>query len=98
MKQERITGRALQTIIRRIARRDQGLCQNCLPQGFVIPGTQVDHRVALDNGGTEDDANRWLLCTACHRIKTMADKGNKPKGADLDGWPTDPRHPWNAKR
>lgn len=95
---ERIRGRELQRIRRRIAKRDDGLCGRCREAGLTVPGREVDHKVPLFKGGEECDANRWLLCDDCHPAKTREDRGQKAKGADRNGWPTDPRHPWNLRK
>jgi 5-methylcytosine-specific restriction enzyme A len=91
---ERIRGRELQRIRRRILRRDP-LCLRCLERGFVTASTQVDHRAPLFLGGEESDDNRQGLCDDCHAEKTDEDLANKPKGGDLAGMPTDHRHHWN---
>ena len=31
---------------------------------------EIDHRIALANGGTDDDSNLQVLCEGCHLIKT----------------------------
>ena len=33
----------------------------------------VDHIIALENGGTDDDSNLQILCDWCHKPKTAAD-------------------------
>lgn len=53
-----------------VFRRDGGLCRECLRQGRVAPGTEVDHVVPLSEGGGNDLANLQLLCRECHRRKT----------------------------
>lgn len=98
----RIRGRRLQAIRKRVLQAEP-LCRECAKQGRAILAVHVDHIDALMNGGVEDphdDSNRQPLCDECHEVKTVADKGTKPKGADASGWPADPRHPWNlgAKR
>ena len=57
---------------------------------------ELDHVIALTNGGADDDSNRQGLCVACHKDKTRDDLGHGPaRGCDADGWPVDPRHSWN---
>lgn len=87
--------------------RDHPLCEDCLGAGHAIPATDVDHRVALKDGGEPlDPANLASRCHSCHSIKTAhmdagfgnARKGHVPtKGCTPDGRPLDPRHPWNAR-
>lgn len=71
----RIRGWALTKIIKRISQRDGYKCQIC---GRVITDGEIDHRVPLHLGGAESDANRWLLCVDCHRLKT--EKEEKERG------------------
>lgn len=33
----------------------------------------VDHIIALENGGTDDDSNLQILCDWCHKPKTADD-------------------------
>ncbi len=46
-----------------------GNCQTTLDETF-----EVDHRVALFQGGTNDMTNLVALCPHCHRKKTMAER------------------------
>ena len=56
----------------------------------VAAATELDHIVALSNGGTNDEDNLQGLCAACHEIKTTADLGYKPRvTTGIDGWPVD---------
>lgn len=74
------------------------LCEHCEQNGKVRLATELDHRIALDNGGkdfNEDPSQKQGLCADCHAIKTSTDLGHKPVGGDAQGMPTDPRHPWN---
>lgn len=57
----------------RIVRRDKGLCQRCLRKGRYTEGHEVDHIVALINGGPDTDENKELLCLPCHAEKTRED-------------------------
>jgi 5-methylcytosine-specific restriction protein A len=59
----------------RILYRDGGLCQTCKREGRIRPATQVDHVVAVSNGGTDDEANLAAICTPCHKTKTKAEGG-----------------------
>jgi 5-methylcytosine-specific restriction protein A len=67
MATKRIRGWALTKIIKRISERDGYRCQIC---GRVTVDGEVDHKTPLHLGGAESDANRWLLCVDCHRLKT----------------------------
>jgi 5-methylcytosine-specific restriction endonuclease McrA len=79
--------------IDRIRIRDNYTCKHC---GVATRDGQVDHIVALVNGGANDDDNLQYLCVDCHEAKTRQDLGQKVRTAfDADGMPTDPNHHWN---
>jgi 5-methylcytosine-specific restriction endonuclease McrA len=87
MSEQRLRGRAL-------ARRrwacwsDDPRCCRCgrltaWPRGF-----ELDHKVALVNGGEDTEENSQVLCLECHKVKTAEDLGTTyrpPIGAD--GYP-----------
>lgn len=73
---ERIRGYTLQVINRRIAVRDEFICQIC--HKFTIDG-EVDHIVPLHMGGAESDSNRQYLCLNCHREKTRKEERERNK-------------------
>lgn len=92
---DRIRGRKLQRI-RQSVLRSNPLCVHCQSAGRVTVATQVDHIVALVNGGTDTADNRQPLCDACHERKTRDDLGQRVRtGATHDGTPTDPTHHWH---
>ena len=70
----RITGRTLQAIRKRHLSA-QPLCVVCDKAGRVTLAQELDHIIALCNGGTNDDDNLQPLCKACHTDKTRTDKG-----------------------
>jgi len=74
------------------------LCRICEAQGYVTPATEVDHIVALVNGGEDDVDNLQSLCADCHKDKTRADLGYGPSRAcDANGYPVDNAHHWNGE-
>ena len=97
MKTERIRGSAWMSIRARILQRDT-LCVVCLPAGRVRVSVEVDHRIPLHMGGSNDDDNLQGVCIEDHALKTAHERGVLRRGCDADGLPTDPMHPWNAKR
>jgi 5-methylcytosine-specific restriction protein A len=87
---ERLRGRALQRQRERVWLRDQGVCARCGRVTVFPSGFELDHKVALANDGTNDDANMQVLHHDCHEAKTNEDLGYTPKVATgLDGWPAD---------
>ncbi len=86
----RIRGRRLQRI------RDQHfakrpLCVRCMAKSppRVTVATQLDHVVALVNGGQDVESNRQGLCDDCHDEKTREDLGHAARRPEVgvDGWP-----------
>jgi len=89
----RLTGKAGVAQRKRIRERDNYHCRKCSRP--VLRG-EVDHVVSLDNGGSNDDDNLWLLCVDCHRDKTTVDMGYKVKTeVDSSGLPINKNHHWN---
>jgi 5-methylcytosine-specific restriction protein A len=88
---KRIRGRALQRMRSRVLRANP-LCVHCAAAGKVAEAVEMDHIVALTNGGTNDEGNMQGLCLSCHADKTARDLGFRVKIATgLDGWPVDDR-------
>ena len=86
---ERIRGRKLQAI-RHAHLSAYPLCVACTSKDRATPATQVDHIIALVNGGTETAENRQSLCDDCHRDKTATDMGWKQRPViGADGWPVE---------
>lgn len=81
---KRLSGRKLQVRNERIKKRDGYICQEC---GRVTPARllQVDHKLALAEGGTESDDNLQSLCIigddgGCHGRKSREEsrRGSVP--------------------
>jgi 5-methylcytosine-specific restriction protein A len=88
-KHKRIRGRRLQHYRARWFSAHP-LCVECERNGKVRLATQLDHIVALTNGGTDFDqpGNRQGLCDDCHEVKSARDKGQRSARAiGLDGFP-----------
>lgn len=67
---KRTRGRAWMTTRGRIMKRDCGLCQQCKREGRLQLAEQVDHKVELADGGTDNDDNLEALCGDCHKAKS----------------------------
>lgn len=53
-------------------------CKRCAALVAFLPSEfQVDHIVELQDGGSDEDANCQILCTACHVVKTNEQKGQR---------------------
>ena len=88
---ERIRGRALQALRRRLL-SNSPMCASCKES----VATELDHVIALANGGSNDDSNLQGLCASCHETKTAADLGRSQRvTTGVDGWPVQdaPRGP-----
>jgi 5-methylcytosine-specific restriction protein A len=84
----RIRGRKLQEIRMRHF-ETYPLCVRCEAKGVVRIATQLDHKVALTNGGTDTHDNRQGLCAECHKAKTSEDMGYRSvQNIGMDGYPT----------
>lgn len=57
---------------KKVAADQKWICGNC--QTTLDETFEVDHRVALFQGGTNDMSNLVALCPNCHRKKTMAER------------------------
>ena len=64
----------------------------------ITAATVVDH-IKPHRGDIDlayDPDNLQSLCKPCHDTHADAkDKGKVMAGADIDGFPSDPNHPWN---
>jgi predicted kinase len=84
----RIRGRKLQAIRAAHFRRNP-LCVACLDRGVVRVAVELDHIVALTNGGTDSldpFENRAGLCADCHEVKTLSDLGLKSRKGAVPRW------------
>lgn len=75
----RIRGNAWMATRRRVLLRDGYTCQGC---GLVRMDNEVDHRVPLEQGGTNDDDNLQTLCggpDGCHTRKTAVEAAQRAK-------------------
>jgi 5-methylcytosine-specific restriction protein A len=61
----------------RIRQRDGGECQACKREGKFALGGPVDHIVPLWEGGSDDDSNKELLCSAHHDEKTAQEAARR---------------------
>ena len=70
---KRVTGRARQERNHRIKPRDRWTCAAC---SRITTELEVDHKIPLSEGGSEDDSNLQCLCAGrslCHDVKTKAE-------------------------
>lgn len=65
----RISGNTRLALKRRLYGRDGGRCCMCA-RVVDLDESELDHRVALQFGGSNDESNMWTLCTGCHRAKS----------------------------
>lgn len=75
-------------IRRRILKRDDYTCQRC---GDV--GNEVNHIIAVSEGGTDDDENLETLCASCHQPETVAQTTRAIRRHASWGWHPGERHP-----
>jgi 5-methylcytosine-specific restriction protein A len=76
-----LSGSARQKRNERIKQRDQYTCQMC---GClrISKDLEIDHKVPISEGGSEDDSNLQSLCASpCHAKKTAAESARGvPRG------------------
>lgn len=66
------------------------LCAECQRNGKVTAARELDHIIALCNGGADDESNLEGLCVPCHKRKTAKDMGySERKEIGADGWPVE---------
>lgn len=70
--EQRMTGRRLQARRLRIWSKDPH-CADCGNLTRYPDGFELDHEVALVNGGTDTDDNCKVRCLPCHEAKTQRD-------------------------
>lgn len=82
-------------------------CEDCLRTDRVRTASHVDHKVSKADWmrtkctleGVDDLSNLRAINAQCHALKGIREKGQTPKaGADVNGMPLDPSHPWNLQR
>ena len=58
------------------------ICAECGPTRKLRPGDDwdVDHIIALENGGTDEDENLQILCDYHHGLKTKDDHSTAGHG------------------
>lgn len=60
-----------------IASEQSWKCNNCMIQ---LPGYfDIDHKIALCNGGTNDRGNLQALCVSCHAKKSRSERFSIPE-------------------
>ena len=63
-------GGAAARLRRKLNKEGGGSCNHCR-LFFPAAALHIDHRVALQNGGTDTDTNLQILCKPCHGNKTI---------------------------
>lgn len=59
--------------VARIYAANDGRCHECGRKLGPQDEYEIDHKIALARGGTDDDANLAPICEGCHIIKTRDD-------------------------
>lgn len=66
----RPTGNTLYALMKKAGPR---LCAKCLDEGSVGNGDELDHKIPLASGGSNEPSNLQWLCKRHHDEKTAAD-------------------------
>lgn len=72
-----------------------------MQNGVIAAADVVDHIVPHrgDQSLFWDESNWQALCKRHHDIKTSTEeRGRIDRAVDVDGWPIDRRHHWNAPK
>lgn len=56
-----------------------GRCECCTRRIYPGDDWDLDHRIALENGGTNEPGNMQVLCEVCHAKKTGEDHARAGK-------------------
>lgn len=67
-----------QELKRSVRLRARNRCESCTALAYGSYG-EIDHRIALADGGDNSKINLWLLCLACHDLKTAMDRNRRRK-------------------
>jgi len=59
--------------MRRAQLQREPLCRECAKHDVTTAACEVDHVVALADGGTDDPDNLQSLCHDCHDVKSKAE-------------------------
>jgi 5-methylcytosine-specific restriction protein A len=71
-------------------------CVMCQRNGKIRLAVEVDHKIPLHQGGTDDMENLQGLCKEHHYKKSCEEQGKTYRSrVGKDGVPTDPDHHWN---
>lgn len=85
----------------RVFERAGGRCEECTRKLHAGDPRQIDHRIALINGGENRETNLQLLCGWCHKGKTKQDVAEKSKTAAVKakhlGFKK-PKHTWPKRK
>jgi 5-methylcytosine-specific restriction protein A len=93
-RQSRGYGSAWDRLRLEILKRDDYLCQRCLP-ARATSATEVHHIREKARGGDDSPSNLISTCATCHR----EEHGVVTKhGFDRHGRSLDPASPWSVKR
>jgi 5-methylcytosine-specific restriction endonuclease McrA len=46
---------------------------------YITSSLEVEHKLPLSEGGTNDDINLQLVCHSCHKTKTSIERSNRLK-------------------
>ena len=66
----------------RIFAENDGRCYRCERRLGPSDTWEIEHLIALENGGTNDPQNLDVICGWCHKVKTAQDHGKAAKSRD----------------
>jgi hypothetical protein len=83
--------------IRRFHLRTEPLCRRCKARGLIVPARAVHHVEAHRGDWAKFIAGPFeSLCTTCHNRDAQSEEVRGYScDVDSNGYPTDPKHPFN---
>jgi 5-methylcytosine-specific restriction protein A len=82
--------------IREEVRHRNPYCVKCQANKILRLWDEVDHKLPVDQGGTDDLDNLQGLCKEHHYKKTQQEQGKTYRSKIAkSGVPSDPDHHWN---
>lgn len=79
-----LSGHSKWRALRRSILADEPLCRMCSAIGRVTAAVEVDHIVAVVDGGSDDRSNLQPLCVPCHDTKSARENRERVLGTASD--------------
>jgi hypothetical protein len=71
----------LKAMVRESAKNRCGYCLS--PQAFIPFPLEIDHLTPQAKGGSDEESNLWLACSACNNFKSDKTEAKDPETNDI---------------